>query len=87
MRRSSPISKIDVSNTLESMSTTEIIEAALKLTPYERFVLVDSIVNSLDKPDEKLNEIWLDEAERRLKAYDEGRLGAVPMEQVFRRIK
>jgi putative addiction module component (TIGR02574 family) len=69
------------------MSTTELIEAVLQLSPVERFILVDSVMKSLDKPDEDLNEVWLDEAERRLKAYDEGRLGAVPMEQVFTRIK
>ena len=69
------------------MSTSELIEAALQLPPVERFILVDSLVKSLDKPDEELNEIWLDEAERRLKAYEEGRLGAVPMEQVFTRLK
>lgn len=69
------------------MSTTELIQAALKLAPHERYIVVDSLMKSLDRPDEELDQVWLDEAERRLKAYDEGRLGAVSMEQVFTRIK
>ncbi|MBV9217562.1 MAG: addiction module protein [Acidobacteria bacterium] len=69
------------------MSTTELIEQALKLEPQAKFILVESLLNSLDRPDAALNEVWLDEAERRLVAYREGRIGAVPVEDVFRRRK
>ncbi len=49
----------------------------------EKFVLVEAIIKSLDEPDKKLDEIWAEEAEHRLRAYREGRLGSIPMEEIF----
>ena len=65
------------------MSTKEILDKALKLRPEERFLVIEGLLKSLDEPDKRLDEIWADEAERRLKAYREGRLEGIPMEQVF----
>jgi hypothetical protein len=48
------------------MSTKEILEQALKLKPEERFTLVESLIRSLDEPDMKLDDIWAEEAEKRL---------------------
>jgi hypothetical protein len=47
----------------------EILEQALKLKPEERFMIVEGLLNSLDEPDRKLDDIWAEEAEKRLKAY------------------
>ena len=66
------------------MSSKEILEQALKLRPYERFSLVEGVLKSLDEPDQKLDEIWVEEAEKRLKAYRKGQLNGIPMEQVFK---
>ncbi|MEW6234309.1 MAG: addiction module protein [Candidatus Omnitrophota bacterium] len=41
----------------------------------------------LPQPDKKLDEIWAEEAERRLKAYREGRLEGIPMEEILIRKK
>jgi putative addiction module component (TIGR02574 family) len=65
------------------MSTKEILDKALKLKPEERFLVIEGLLKSLDEPDKRLDEIWADEAERRLKAYREGRLEGIPMEQIF----
>ncbi len=67
------------------MSTKEILEQALKLKPEERFALVESLIRSLDEPDKKLDELWAEEAEKRLKAYREGRLEGIPMEEIFKK--
>jgi putative addiction module component (TIGR02574 family) len=66
------------------MSSKEILEQALKLKPEERFMVVEGLLNSLDEPDRKLDDIWAEEAEKRLKAYREGRLEGIPMEEVFK---
>lgn len=66
------------------MSTKEIMEQALKLKPEERFTLVEGLIKSLDEPDKKLDEIWAEEAEKRLSAYREGRLEGIPMEEIFK---
>jgi putative addiction module component (TIGR02574 family) len=46
--------------------------------------LVEGLIKSLDEPDKKLDAIWAEEAERRLKAYRDGGLEAIPMEEIFR---
>ena len=67
------------------MSTKELLDEAMKLKPEERFTLVESLIKSLDEPDKKLDEIWAEEAERRLTAYREGKLEGIPMEEIFRK--
>ena len=66
------------------MSTTELLEKALKLRADEKYALVEGLLKSLDEPDAKLESIWILEAEQRLKLYREGRLEGVPMEEVFK---
>jgi putative addiction module component (TIGR02574 family) len=66
------------------MSTKELLNEAMKLKPEERLTLVEGLIKSLDEPDKKLDEIWAEEAEKRLKAYRDGRLEGVPMEDVFK---
>lgn len=66
------------------MSTTEVIEQALKLKASERYMLLEMLHQSLDKPDPEIDLIWRDEALRRVRAYDEGKLATVSMEEVFR---
>ncbi len=65
------------------MGHTKILEEALKLQPQERFALVENLLKSLDIPDAAVEDVWVSEAERRLQAYRDGRLGAVPVESVF----
>ena len=66
------------------MGTKELLDEAMKLKPEERFSLVESLIKSLDEPDKKLDEIWAEEAGKRLKAYREGTLEGIPMEEMFK---
>lgn len=66
------------------MGTTDVIEQALKLKASERYMLLEMLHQSLDKPDPEIDRIWREEALRRVKAYDEGKLAAVSMDEVFR---
>ncbi|MCP9447655.1 MAG: addiction module protein [Nitrospira sp.] len=66
------------------MSTKELLGEALKLKPEDRFALVEGLIKNLDEPDKKLDDIWVEESEKRLKAYREGRLGGIPMEAIFK---
>lgn len=67
------------------MGAKKLLMEALKLKPEDRFMLVDGLIRSLDEPDKKLDEIWAEEAEKRLKAYREGRLEGIPMEKIFKK--
>ena len=66
------------------MSAKALLDAAMKLKPEERLTLVEGLIQSLDEPDTRLDEIWTEEAERRLKAYREGKLEGIPMEEIFK---
>lgn len=65
------------------MSSKEILEQALSLKPEERFMIVEGLIESLDHPDQKIDEIWAKEAEKRLMAYRKGELEGIPMDEVF----
>ena len=66
------------------MGTAEIIEQALKLKSSDRYLLLEMLHESLDKPDPAINKVWQEEVLRRVKAIDEGRLATVSMEEVFK---
>ena len=65
------------------MGTRELLEQCQKLDPADRLELVDSLLQSLDRPDPAIARIWLEEAERRLAAYRAGRVQAVPAEDIL----
>ncbi len=66
------------------MNTKALLDEAMKLKPEERFTLVEGLIQSLDEPDKRLDEIWAEESEKRLKAYREGRLEGISMEEIFK---
>lgn len=47
-------------------------EEALSLPPIEKIHLIDELLLSLDLPSKELDEIWSQEVEERIKAYDKG---------------
>ena len=47
----------------------DILKEAISLAPIEKAQLVDSLISSLDKSDEALDQLWTNEAESRLAAY------------------
>lgn len=51
----------------------ELIQKALELKPQEKILLIEALVESLDKPDQRIEEIWLKEAPARLEAHRKGR--------------
>ncbi|MBT9133187.1 MAG: hypothetical protein DDT32_02262 [Syntrophomonadaceae bacterium] len=64
-------------------SSKFILEKALQLKPQERFIIIDSLLLSLDEPNKEIDEIWAIEAEKRLTAYRSGKSKGVPSEEVF----
>lgn len=62
---------------------TDILHAALRLSPAERASLAQQLLTSLeDLKAEELDELWADEAERRLREYRSGRGSATDAENV-----
>ena len=66
------------------MHGKKVLEQALRLKPEERFLIVEGLLRSLDEPDQDLDAMWAEEAERRLTAYRAGKLEGIPMEAIFK---
>jgi putative addiction module component (TIGR02574 family) len=63
----------------------ELEKEALRLGPHERALLAEHLIGSLDVDDDpEAERLWIEEAERRYKAYKEGRVTTKPAELVFR---
>ena len=65
------------------MSNAQILQEALQLTPQERYIVVESLLQSLDKPDDSVDRVWADEAENRLQNYRDNKVQTIPFEEVF----
>ncbi len=70
------------------MTTTQLVEEALKLDPQDRADMANRLLASLDGLSEpELEALWLAEAERRDRALDTGELKSRPAEEVFADIR
>ena len=66
----------------------KIAEDALLLPRDDRAELVDQLLQSLNVPTQiEINQLWVDESEKRVKEYDEGKITAIDGEQVFKKIR
>src|SRR6267142_2206927 len=73
----------------QAMSTfEEILSAALALPSGLRAALADHLLTSLDGPDQKrIDALWGEEAERRLREIDEGRVEMIDGEVVMQKLR
>lgn len=71
------------------MSTfEEILKAALALPPGMRAMLADHLLTSLDGDDQKrIDALWAEEAERRMKEIEDGVVTPIPGEEVMNRLR
>ena len=65
----------------------EIIKEVISMSPAKQAELLDLLIRILDKPDEKLDRLWAEEAESRLDAYQRGELRALSVEEVLEKYK
>lgn len=65
-------------------SAREIELQALQLPPKERARLAQRLIANLDlESDRDAEQVWLQEAERRLDEIESGKVGGIPAEQVI----
>ena len=66
----------------------ELLTAALRLPPEKRAMLADDLLTSLDGPYQKqIDAAWAEEAERRMREIDEGKVEAIDGELVMQRLR
>ena len=64
-------------------STKDIINQAMALPPEERAIVVEQLLLSLDSPDQALGDLWAEEAEARLDAYERGEIATVSVQEAM----
>ena len=67
-------------------STKRVYEEILELSISERVELSDKLLLDLTPTNSSIDKAWIQESERRLKKYHEGRVETIPGEQVFNNI-
>ena len=72
-----------------SPQVVQVCNDAMKLSPYERIELIENLFFSLDASDERrrIDQLWAEEAEDRLSAYEAGEIETISAAEVFEKIK
>ncbi|MBI4691311.1 MAG: addiction module protein [Nitrospirae bacterium] len=66
----------------------QILSEALELPPMERAELVENLLSSFEFPSrKKIDDLWAQEAESRIDAFDRGEISAIPAKEVFEKIE
>jgi putative addiction module component (TIGR02574 family) len=66
----------------------EILSAALELPPETRAMLAEQLLLSLDASNQKqIDDAWAEEAERRMREIDEGKVELIDGELVMERLR
>ena len=66
------------------MGTNEIIQEAINLKPQEKYLIIESLILSLNEPDKDIEKIWIEESQKRLDEYKNGDLKTLSFEEVFK---
>ena len=64
-------------------ASKELLKKALELKPQEKIILLEGLIESLDEPDKNIDQIWTEEAEKRLDAYRKGKIKGVSYREIF----
>lgn len=65
------------------MGTNEIIQEDINLKPQEKYLIIESLILSLNEPDKDIEKIWIEESQKRLDEYKNGNLKTLSFEEVF----
>ncbi|QTA80568.1 Putative addiction module domain-containing protein, CHP02574 [Desulfonema limicola] len=70
------------------MITTDELLFTVESLPLElKIEVVEKLLNSLNPPHKKIDELWADEAERRVNELKTGKVKTIPGEEVFKEIQ
>ncbi len=67
--------------------TTKELMAIVETLPIEiKIELIEKLLNSLYSPQKEIDKLWIEEAKRRLKEIESGKVNTVSMEKVFEKV-
>lgn len=59
------------------------INETASLKPAEKYQLIETLIQDLNNIDKDIEKEWINESERRLKLYEEGKLETVSYDEIF----
>lgn len=65
----------------------DVLDEVLTLKPVQKAELIDRLLSSLDEPDEKIHQAWIQEVEDRIEAFEDGKLKVATLEKVLEKYK
>lgn len=69
-------------------NTAKVVTDALSLPPRSRARLADKLLESLDQPKQReIDNLWAEEAEDRIDAYEKGEIKVISGKEVFRKLR
>lgn len=68
------------------IKTKELFDEAVSLPVEIRMQLVDKLLRSLNPSQREIDELWAQEAERRVEELKSGKVKTIPGEEVFKKI-
>jgi hypothetical protein len=69
------------------MDSKSILNEALQLRPAERLLLIEWLTKSLNKPDTEIEQVWMEESEKRYKVLKEGKMKTATLDEIIKRYK
>lgn len=71
-----------------SRQSEQVLAEALDLPPIERAEIVEKLLSSFEFSERKtIDELWAQEAESRIDAYERGEISAITAREVFEKIE
>lgn len=70
-----------------SLTLDQLEAEALKLPEKSRIQLFETLLRSFEEWDEEVARVWVEEAERRAQAMEDGSEPDIPAEEVFARVR
>ena len=68
------------------MSTKDIIEKAQKLNKKDQYLIIHSLLESLESEKDEIERLWIEESEKRLKAIQSGEMKTHSIDEVFNQL-
>jgi putative addiction module component (TIGR02574 family) len=65
----------------------KLFKDALVLSDQDKSDLIEQLIKSLDEPDPAIDELWKEEAEARIDAYEDGNLSSVTIQEALSKYK
>ncbi len=65
------------------MTLETLLSESLKLKPEDQLRVVETIMDNLSTPNNKIDALWNEEAQRRLALYDAGLVSTIPAEELL----